>query len=72
MDDRHAVDKAALLQEALARAGFADAQIAPLVEVPLGSRRRVDLVHRGISVRESRGGNGNRESHARSKTGRKK
>jgi len=52
VDDRHAVDKAALLQEALARAGFADAQIAPLVEVSLGSRRRVDLAatRKGVDI----------------------
>lgn len=41
--DRHAIDKFALLKNALARAGFADAPLAPLVEVPAGSRRRVDL-----------------------------
>lgn len=41
--DRHAVGKAALLQGALARAGYPDAVLSPLVEVPLYSRRRVDL-----------------------------
>ncbi len=42
-DNRHALDKRAVLQAALARAGFAQAAIAPLREVPAGTRRRVDL-----------------------------
>lgn len=43
VDDRHAIDKFALLEGALARAGFAEIEVAPLVEVPVGIRRRVDL-----------------------------
>jgi 23S rRNA (uracil1939-C5)-methyltransferase len=43
VDDRASIDKFALLKDALARAGFPDAPIAPLVEVPVGTRRRVDL-----------------------------
>ena len=43
VDDPGAIDKVSLLEAALARAGFADAPIAPLVEVPLAARRRVDL-----------------------------
>ena len=43
VDDRAALDKSRLLRDALARAGYADAPIAPLVEVPAGTRRRVDL-----------------------------
>ncbi len=43
VDDRRAIDKFAVLEAVLARAGFADAPIAPLVEVPLATRRRVDL-----------------------------
>jgi len=43
VDDRHAIDKFSLLESALTRAGFADAPIAPLVEVPAGTRRRADL-----------------------------
>jgi 23S rRNA (uracil1939-C5)-methyltransferase len=43
VDDRRAIDKFSLLQDALARAGFLDAPVAPLVEVPLATRRRVDL-----------------------------
>jgi 23S rRNA (uracil1939-C5)-methyltransferase len=43
VDDRHAIDKFSLLEGALARAGFADAPIAPLWEVPAGTRRRADL-----------------------------
>ncbi len=43
VDDPHAIDKLALLESALTRAGFAGAPIAPLVEVPVGTRRRVDL-----------------------------
>ena len=41
--ERHAIDKAALLRGALARAGYLDAPVAPLVEAPVGTRRRVDL-----------------------------
>jgi len=41
--DRHAIDKSALLRSALARARYADAPVAPLVEVAAGTRRRVDL-----------------------------
>ncbi|MGO9816994.1 MAG: class I SAM-dependent RNA methyltransferase [Acidocella sp.] len=41
--DRHAIDKFALLKDALARAGYLDAPVSPLVEVPAGTRRRVDL-----------------------------
>jgi 23S rRNA (uracil1939-C5)-methyltransferase len=40
---RHAIDKPALLSRALARAGYPDAAIAPLVEPPLHTRRRADL-----------------------------
>jgi 23S rRNA (uracil1939-C5)-methyltransferase len=43
VDDVHAIDKFSLLEAALARAGFADAPVEPLVEVPVGTRRRVDL-----------------------------
>jgi 23S rRNA (uracil1939-C5)-methyltransferase len=43
VDDRHAIDKSALLASALSRAGYPDAPIAPLVETPLHTRRRVDL-----------------------------
>jgi 23S rRNA (uracil1939-C5)-methyltransferase len=43
VDEPGAIDKFSLLEGALARAGFADAPIAPLVEVPAGTRRRVDL-----------------------------
>lgn len=42
VDDRAAVDKRARLQAALQKAGFAVA-VAPLIETPLGTRRRVDL-----------------------------
>ncbi|MDE8349872.1 MAG: class I SAM-dependent RNA methyltransferase [Acidocella sp.] len=38
-----AIDKPALLKVALQRAGFADVVLAPLVETPMHSRRRVDL-----------------------------
>ncbi len=41
--DRSAIDKPALLQAALRRAGYADVALAPLVETSLKSRRRVDL-----------------------------
>lgn len=43
VDDIRAIDKFGLLQSALARAGFTEAPIAPLVNVPPGTRRRVDL-----------------------------
>ncbi len=43
MDDLHAIDKVSLLEAALERAGFVDAPVAPLVEVPVGTRRRADL-----------------------------
>ena len=43
VDDRHAIDKFLRLKNALARAGFLEAPVAPLVAVPLGTRRRVDL-----------------------------
>jgi 23S rRNA (uracil1939-C5)-methyltransferase len=42
VDDRAAIDKHALLAAALHRAGF-DTPVAPLIETPLKSRRRVDL-----------------------------
>lgn len=41
--DHASVDKAEMLRAALARAGYVDAPVAPLVSVPPGSRRRVDL-----------------------------
>lgn len=52
MDDPRAIDKFELLAEALARAGYADAPIAPLVEVPAGTRRRVDLAvtRKGVEI----------------------
>ncbi len=43
VDDRDAIDKSGLLREALIRAGYENPAVAPLVEVPLQSRRRVDL-----------------------------
>jgi 23S rRNA (uracil1939-C5)-methyltransferase len=43
VDDPHAIDKFSLLRTALERAGFVDAPMAPLVEVPAGTRRRADL-----------------------------
>lgn len=43
VDARADIDKSALLADALARAGYADAPIAPLQEVALYTRRRVDL-----------------------------
>jgi 23S rRNA (uracil1939-C5)-methyltransferase len=43
VDDRASIDKFALLASALSRAGFADAPVLPLVEIPLRTRRRVDL-----------------------------
>jgi len=43
VDDRASIDKFFLLASALSRAGFADAPVSPLVEIPLRTRRRVDL-----------------------------
>jgi 23S rRNA (uracil1939-C5)-methyltransferase len=43
VDDRASIDKFFLLASALSRAGFADAAVSPLVEIPLRTRRRVDL-----------------------------
>jgi 23S rRNA (uracil1939-C5)-methyltransferase len=43
VDDRFVIDKFALLENTLARAGFLDAPVARLVDVPLSTRRRVDL-----------------------------
>ena len=43
VDSLHAIDKFSLLASALSRAGYPDAPIAPLVETPLHTRRRVDL-----------------------------
>ncbi len=43
VDDVFAIDKRTLLIAALAKAGFAEAPVAPLVTTPLGTRRRVDL-----------------------------
>ncbi|WBO60504.1 hypothetical protein GT370_06940 [Acidocella sp. MX-AZ03] len=42
-DDRAKPDKRALLERALSRAGYAQAEIAPLMAAPLHTRRRVDL-----------------------------
>ena len=42
-NDRKQPDKRALLINALARAGYNNADVAPLVAVPLCNRRRVDL-----------------------------
>lgn len=42
-DDRNRPDKRALLVNALARAGYGDVEVAPLVQAPLHTRRRVDL-----------------------------
>nr|WP_295739482.1 class I SAM-dependent RNA methyltransferase [uncultured Acidocella sp.] len=42
-DDRAKPDKRALLAQALSRAGYDQADIAPLVAAPLRTRRRVDL-----------------------------
>ncbi|OYV58909.1 MAG: (uracil-5)-methyltransferase, partial [Acidocella sp. 21-58-7] len=41
--ERSAVDKTALLRTALQRAGYPNVTLAPLLETPLKSRRRVDL-----------------------------
>jgi len=43
VDDRDSIDKFLFLASALSRAGFADAPVSPLVEIPLRTRRRVDL-----------------------------
>jgi 23S rRNA (uracil1939-C5)-methyltransferase len=43
VDDRASIDKFLFLASALSRAGFADAPVSPLVEIPLRTRRRVDL-----------------------------
>jgi len=43
VDDRAAIDKSGLLRQALMRAGYERPAVAPLVEVPLRTRRRVDL-----------------------------
>lgn len=43
VDERAGIDKAAALASALSKAGFADPAISPLIEIPLRSRRRVDL-----------------------------
>lgn len=42
-DDRHAINKPQILAQALAKAGYPNAPIAPLIEAPLRTRRRVDL-----------------------------
>lgn len=42
VDDLSAIDKRARLQAALGKAGF-DFAVAPLIEIALGTRRRVDL-----------------------------
>ena len=42
-DNRDQPDKRALLVNALSRAGYAGAEVAALVQVPLHTRRRVDL-----------------------------
>lgn len=42
-DDRNQPDKRALLVNALARAGYLNEEVEPLVQVPLQTRRRVDL-----------------------------
>jgi 23S rRNA (uracil1939-C5)-methyltransferase len=43
VENRAAVDKQALLRDALIRAGYENPPIAPLIEVPLQTRRRADL-----------------------------
>ncbi len=42
-EDRAAVDKSGVLREALIRAGYENPAVAPLVEIPLRTRRHVDL-----------------------------
>ena len=43
MDRRDGIDKRAVLAAALAKAGFVGAPVAPLIGVPVRTRRRVDL-----------------------------
>ncbi len=43
VDERAAIDKSAALTAALQKAGFASPPVSQLVEIPLHSRRRVDL-----------------------------
>jgi 23S rRNA (uracil1939-C5)-methyltransferase len=43
VDDRHAIDKFAMLSAALEKAGFPAVAAARLIETPLRTRRRVDL-----------------------------
>jgi len=43
VDDRASIKKYALLASALSRAGFVDPPVMPLLEIPLRTRRRVDL-----------------------------
>jgi 23S rRNA (uracil1939-C5)-methyltransferase len=43
VDDRTAIDKSAYLRAALARAGYPNPLIAPLIQIPLHTRRRADL-----------------------------
>ena len=43
VDDRAAIDKFSLLRSALIRAGYENPPVAPLVEIPLRTRRRADL-----------------------------
>jgi 23S rRNA (uracil1939-C5)-methyltransferase len=43
VDDRAAIDKSAVLRNALIQAGYEKPAIATLVEIPLQTRRRVDL-----------------------------
>lgn len=52
IDARTAIDKRALLTNALSQAGFADAPVAKLIETPLRGRRRMDLAadRRGAAV----------------------
>lgn len=49
-DNRNQPDKRGLLANALARAGYAGVEIAPLVQVDLHTRRRVDLAATRIGV----------------------
>jgi 23S rRNA (uracil1939-C5)-methyltransferase len=52
VDDRAAIDKHQRVAVALAKAGFADAPVAPLIETPLRTRRRADLAatRRGTEI----------------------
>jgi len=43
VDDRAAIDKSLVLRNALIRAGYENPPVAPLVEIPLQTRRRADL-----------------------------